>query len=387
MQRTAPAASADAVQVLREFRLVFNAVRQHFQQVERATGLGGSQAWALGLVGERPGIGSTVKAVNQLLAGVNLVTAAEGMAFGTALGADPRVLFEVIRGAAGGSWMFENRVPHMLDDDFAPKSAVDIWVKDLALVLDKADLSSRHHAQPECQAGDPLGRHRSARELPEDRGRGEQRGKPQDRGRRERAQVHEHAHADEEHRHQQRDQRLQALVKRGLAAPHVSLEVNLLQDQARGERADDRREADQRRDVGEADAGEERDGHLHPVSRVDAGEGGAHAGRKELSEQDRAAQEGERLRRDDRDLRGVQGTRRDDGAHDRQDEQAEHVIEADTPAPEVARHLQLDAQEPVLVLNRRTWSGGRVVSVAKLFHPARRYRLSGRFSFTQPHHG
>ena len=87
-------------------------------------------------LGDQPGIGSTVKAVNQLLAGVNLVTAAEGMAFGTALGADPKVLFEVIRGAAGGSWMFENRVPHMLDNDFAPKSAVDIWVKDLALVLD-----------------------------------------------------------------------------------------------------------------------------------------------------------------------------------------------------------------------------------------------------------
>ena len=49
--------------------------------------------------------------------------------------------------------------------------------------------------------------------------------------------------------------------------------------------------------------------------------------------------------------------------------------------------LQLEAHEPVLVLNRRTWSAGRVVSVAKLFHPARRYRLSGRFSFTQPHHG
>jgi L-threonate 2-dehydrogenase len=87
-------------------------------------------------LGDQPGIGSTVKAVNQLLAGVNLVTAAEGMAFGTALGADPKVLFEVIRHAAGGSWMFENRVPHMLDDDFTPKSAVDIWVKDLGLVLD-----------------------------------------------------------------------------------------------------------------------------------------------------------------------------------------------------------------------------------------------------------
>jgi 3-hydroxyisobutyrate dehydrogenase len=87
-------------------------------------------------LGDQPGIGSTVKAVNQLLAGVNLVTAAEGMAFGVALGADPKVLFEVIKDAAGGSWMFGNRVPHMLDDDFTPRSAVDIWAKDLALVLD-----------------------------------------------------------------------------------------------------------------------------------------------------------------------------------------------------------------------------------------------------------
>jgi L-threonate 2-dehydrogenase len=86
-------------------------------------------------LGEAPGIGSTVKAVNHLLAGVNLVTAAEGMAFGVAQGADPKVLYEVIRNAAGGSWMFDNRVPHMLDDDFAPRSACDIWVKDLGMVL------------------------------------------------------------------------------------------------------------------------------------------------------------------------------------------------------------------------------------------------------------
>lgn len=86
-------------------------------------------------LGDAPGIGSSVKAVNQLLAGVNLVTAAEGMAFGAALGADPKVLYEVIRNAAGGSWMFENRVPHMLDDDYTPRSACDIWVKDLGMVL------------------------------------------------------------------------------------------------------------------------------------------------------------------------------------------------------------------------------------------------------------
>jgi L-threonate 2-dehydrogenase len=86
-------------------------------------------------LGDAAGIGSSVKAVNQLLAGVNLVTAAEGMAFGAALGADPKVLYEVIRNAAGGSWMFDNRVPHMLDDDYTPRSACDIWVKDLGMVL------------------------------------------------------------------------------------------------------------------------------------------------------------------------------------------------------------------------------------------------------------
>jgi 3-hydroxyisobutyrate dehydrogenase len=89
-------------------------------------------------LGDVAGIGSTVKAVNQLLAGIHVVSAAEGMAFGVALGADPKVLYEVIREAAGGSWMFDNRVPHMLDDDYTPRSAVDIWVKDLGLVLDSA---------------------------------------------------------------------------------------------------------------------------------------------------------------------------------------------------------------------------------------------------------
>ena len=72
------------------------------------------------------------------MAGVNLVTAAEGMAFGVAQGADPTLLFEIIKDAAGGSWMFNDRVPHMLADDYTPKSAVTIWAKDLGLVLEQA---------------------------------------------------------------------------------------------------------------------------------------------------------------------------------------------------------------------------------------------------------
>jgi len=87
-------------------------------------------------LGDEPGVGSTVKAVNQLLAGVHIAAAAEAMAFGVRAGADPRILFEVISNSAGNSWMFGNRVPHMLDGDYTPRSAVDIFVKDLGLVLD-----------------------------------------------------------------------------------------------------------------------------------------------------------------------------------------------------------------------------------------------------------
>jgi len=83
-----------------------------------------------------PGIGSTVKMVNQLLAGVHIAAAAEAMALGARAGADPRVLFEVISKSAGRSWMFENRVPHMLAGDYTPLSALDIFVKDLGIVLE-----------------------------------------------------------------------------------------------------------------------------------------------------------------------------------------------------------------------------------------------------------
>ena len=89
-------------------------------------------------IGTEPGLGSIVKTVNQLLAGAHIVLAAEAMAFGTRAGADPEVLFEVISNSAGSSWMFNNRVPHMLKGDFTPLSAVNIFVKDLGIVLDVA---------------------------------------------------------------------------------------------------------------------------------------------------------------------------------------------------------------------------------------------------------
>ncbi|KAI6683528.1 hypothetical protein NL676_029441, partial [Syzygium grande] len=80
------------------------------------------------------GAGSVVKMVNQLLAGVHIASSAEAMAFGARLSLNTRTLFDAITNSTGSSWMFENRVPHMLDNDYTPYSAVDIFVKDLGIV-------------------------------------------------------------------------------------------------------------------------------------------------------------------------------------------------------------------------------------------------------------
>ena len=89
-------------------------------------------------LGDRAGIGSTVKMVNQHLAGVHIAAACEAMALGMRAGADPRSLYEVICNSAGMSWMFQNRVPHILEGDYTPLSAVNIFIKDLGIVLDAA---------------------------------------------------------------------------------------------------------------------------------------------------------------------------------------------------------------------------------------------------------
>jgi 3-hydroxyisobutyrate dehydrogenase len=92
-------------------------------------------------LGDSAGAGSKVKIINQLLAGVHIAAAAEAMALGLREGVDPAALYEVITHSAGNSWMFENRMAHVLAADYKPLSAVDIFVKDLGLVLDTARAS------------------------------------------------------------------------------------------------------------------------------------------------------------------------------------------------------------------------------------------------------
>lgn len=89
-------------------------------------------------LGDAAGAGASFKMVNQLLAGVHIAAACEAMTFAARLGLDLDKVYEVIAASAGNSWMFENRVPHILEGDYSPRSAVSIFTKDLGIVSDMA---------------------------------------------------------------------------------------------------------------------------------------------------------------------------------------------------------------------------------------------------------
>jgi L-threonate 2-dehydrogenase len=89
-------------------------------------------------LGDEAGHGSVMKSINQLLAGVHIAAMGEAMTFGIKQGIAPEQILEVISQSAGNSWMFSNRAPHLIAGDYTPHSAVDIWLKDLGIVLDVA---------------------------------------------------------------------------------------------------------------------------------------------------------------------------------------------------------------------------------------------------------
>lgn len=89
-------------------------------------------------LGDVAGPGSAMKAVNQLLAGVHIAAMAEALTFGMTQGISPQTFVEVISKCAGTSWMLENRAPHIVNGDYTPHSSVNIWPKDLGIVLDVA---------------------------------------------------------------------------------------------------------------------------------------------------------------------------------------------------------------------------------------------------------
>ena len=89
-------------------------------------------------LGDAAGTGSAFKMINQLLAGVHIAAACEAITLAQKQGLDLQRVYEVITASAGNSWMFENRVPHVIAGDYKPLSSIDIFVKDLGIVQDMA---------------------------------------------------------------------------------------------------------------------------------------------------------------------------------------------------------------------------------------------------------
>jgi L-threonate 2-dehydrogenase len=90
-------------------------------------------------VGKDAGQGATAKAVNQLLCGVHLAAAAEALALARKLGVDMEQMLDIVSGSAASSWMLRDRGGRMLQDEPVVTSAVDIFVKDLGIVLETGD--------------------------------------------------------------------------------------------------------------------------------------------------------------------------------------------------------------------------------------------------------
>src|SRR4051794_13272910 len=113
--------------------------------VERVRPLLDAMARSAPVVGTEPGEGQKVKLVNQLLCGVHIAAAAEALAFAEAMDLDARACWEVLRDGAAASFMLDDRGARMVQGAFDdPKSALDIFVKDMGLVTD----AGRRHAYP-----------------------------------------------------------------------------------------------------------------------------------------------------------------------------------------------------------------------------------------------
>ncbi|MFZ0013507.1 MAG: NAD(P)-dependent oxidoreductase [Acidimicrobiia bacterium] len=90
-------------------------------------------------VGDEPGSGQMVKAVNQVLVVLNQLAASEALMLADAAGLDLRKTLAAVEGGAAGSWMLSNRGPQMIERDWRPGFTIDLQQKDLRLVLEAAD--------------------------------------------------------------------------------------------------------------------------------------------------------------------------------------------------------------------------------------------------------
>jgi 3-hydroxyisobutyrate dehydrogenase-like beta-hydroxyacid dehydrogenase len=89
------------------------------------------------------GQGKVVKMVNQALAAIHMLAIGEAFALGVRCGADPSVLYNVIKDSSGYSRMMDARLPgFLLAGSFQPGFKLDLMKKDVNLALESARAQS-----------------------------------------------------------------------------------------------------------------------------------------------------------------------------------------------------------------------------------------------------
>lgn len=131
----APVSGGAAKAALGEMTVMASGAKQTFDKLQPVLNALAGKVYN---IGEEIGLGATVKIIHQLLAGVHIAVGAEAMALAAKAGIPLPLMYDVVINAAGNSWMFENRMKHVVDGDYTPLSMVDIFVKDLGLVNDTA---------------------------------------------------------------------------------------------------------------------------------------------------------------------------------------------------------------------------------------------------------
>jgi 3-hydroxyisobutyrate dehydrogenase len=84
------------------------------------------------------GDGARCKIANNLLAAANLAAAAEAFALAVKSGVDPRLFVDLVRASSGASWIFDDRMPRVLANDYTPRAAARVLTKDVGIAVDYA---------------------------------------------------------------------------------------------------------------------------------------------------------------------------------------------------------------------------------------------------------
>jgi 3-hydroxyisobutyrate dehydrogenase-like beta-hydroxyacid dehydrogenase len=101
-------------------------------------------------VSDRPGDGSRMKVVNNMLAAANLAAGCEALAVAAKLGLDLRQVRDVVNASSGGSWIFADRMARALEGDYEPRAAARVLAKDIRLFTDVARALGVEAPMAEC---------------------------------------------------------------------------------------------------------------------------------------------------------------------------------------------------------------------------------------------